>query len=94
MKERRILTLDENGSGQFVSVHPAGICMAHLMVQTEDAFVRAYGTAENCQQKDNPVRFEFFCQQVGLAALRCKIKSVHEPSGNTKQGVETFTRKE
>ena len=94
VKERRILSLDENGSGQFVSDHPSGICIAPLKVQIEGQFVRADGTAEDCQQKGNPVRFEFFCQQVGVAALRCKIKSLHVPSGNAKQGVETFTRKE
>ena len=92
-KEQRTLTLKSDGSGLFVSDHPMGICIAPLKVESEGQFVRAFGLAEDCQRKTNPVDFEFFCQQIGVDALRCKIKSTHRPSGSTKQGVENFGRK-
>lgn len=93
-KEHRTLTLKDDGTGLFVSDHPMGICIAPLKVESEGQFVRAFGLAEDCQRKANPVDFEFFCQQTGSDSLRCKIKSAHRPSGNTKQGVEDFVRKQ
>lgn len=90
--ETRTLTLNDSGKGQFISEHPQGSCGADLTVQAEGQFAMAAGLAPNCQQKNNAVAFEFYCQQTDINRMRCKIRSTHEKSGSIKEGVEDFDR--
>ncbi len=90
--ETRTLTLATDGKGQFLSMHSLGQCSAALDTVVDQTFVMASGIAPHCQQRNNGVAFEFYCQQLGPDHLRCKIRSSHLKSGNSKQGVETFKR--
>ncbi len=90
--ETRTLTLTTDGKGQFLSLHSLGQCSAELDTVVDRTFVMASGVALHCQQRNNGVAFEFYCQQLSPDQLRCKIRSAHIKSGNSKQGVETFTR--
>ena len=90
--ETRSLTFNDNGKGEFLSEHAQGRCLAPLDAIVDGQFVMAAGVAKNCQQLDNAVTFEFYCQQTASNRLRCKIHSKHQKSGNSKQGVEDFER--
>ncbi len=90
--ETRSLSFNANGKGEFLSEHAQGRCLAPLDAVVDGQFVMAAGIANNCQQRDNPVAFEFYCQQTASNRLRCKIHSKHQKSGNSKQGVEDFER--
>ena len=90
--EIRTLVLNDNNKGEFISKHPQGTCIAKLKVTLDDQFVRASGLAPNCQQQNNAVAFEFYCQQLDNSRMRCKIRSIHAKSGSTKEGVEDFER--
>ena len=91
-QETRTLTLQNNGKGEFLSEHSQGRCLAQLDVVIDGQFIMAAGVANNCQKKNNAVGFEFYCQQSTKNELRCNIRSKHQKSGNTKQGVELFKR--
>ncbi len=91
-QETRSLTISDNGKGEFLSEHTQGRCLAPLDAVVDGQFVMAAGVAKNCQQRDNAVAFEFYCQQTSGNRLRCKIHSKHQKSGNSKQGVEDFER--
>ena len=91
--ETRTLTLNDYDRGRFLSEHPQGKCKADLKYKMQGQFVMASGTAPDCQQKNNAVAFEFYCQQVENDHIRCKIRSIHTKSGSTKEGVEDFQRK-
>ena len=90
--ETRSLTFNDNGKGEFLSEHAQGRCLAQLDAIVDGQFVMAAGIANNCQQRDNPVAFEFYCQQTASNRLRCRIHSTHQKSGNRKQGIEDFER--
>ena len=90
--ETRSLTLDADGKGRFLSTHARGNCAAQLDAVIDKTFVMASGIAQHCQQRNNAVAFEFYCQQTGPDQLRCKIRSAHIQSGDSKEGVEAFTR--
>ena len=91
--ETRTLTLRDSTSGQFLSEHPQGKCKTDLKIRVQGQFLQASGVAQDCQQKNNPVAFEFYCQLADINRLRCKIRSKHTRSGSTKEGVEDFERK-
>jgi hypothetical protein len=91
--ESRSLTLDPDGKGEFLSMHSRGNCSAQLQTEVDETFFIASGIANHCQQRNNAVAFEFYCQQTSADQLRCKIRSAHIQSGNTKEGIENFTRK-
>ena len=91
-QETRTLTLNDNGKGQFLSEHTLGQCLAPLDTVIDGGYVMAAGLAKNCQQKDNAVAFELYCQQTTVNQLRCKIHSKHQLSDNIIQGVEDFQR--
>ena len=90
--ETRTLVLDDNGKGQFLSKHQQGSCGATLQAVIDGQFAMASGVAQNCQQVNNAVAFEFYCQQTDTDRIRCKIRSSHEKSGSSKEGIEDFER--
>lgn len=92
-QEIRTLSFSGNSRGQFMSEHPRGSCGASLDTTVNGQFIIASGLAPHCQRRNNSVAFEFYCQQTAEDELRCQVRSRHQRSGGSKQGVENFRRK-